>query len=743
MQNAIASLESDPETSQLLFGRRHLETLSADSLAQEWCKSALSLQSVRLSYYPPEDSLLVRLSEDGGNAGWALDVKRYMPFGDFFVVGTASGLQNAYTLEPRESVVRGGRNFVATGAEGILCARVSEGIRDAGRAEISAYVDGHVLGLRSSLINGERTEETKRDGSCLTEDPANKPDVSSAVAPSPADAQADSGTTQSADGTAQAESSSGEAKASAQNEREETSSLGENKEVEGPAKSRFIGSMEDSCVVCAVREEGGTRLQLTGTSGGVVEVTSAGIVTMFDAETMERKQIDGAERERKKAEKSAEEKRKEAATKALKEAEVVVAEPEPERKGGKGAEKERPGTGKGKPPAAKPATPSKADATAKKEGKEKAAKGAKEAVLPDKAVPPECAAEATQADAPQTEEKTAAKPAPEKVVGIGESEEALTEVARGVTSSGVVVRILRGGGMQVLYPDGNVAERNALGGTDGHWVVTNNSGERTAVYDLAPEPQAELPAANAEEVRAAEASAAEAVAAAAEPAEKKRSGKEERAKTPGDKMAGAKGKDGSAKGAGKATPSDAKPLAENAEPAVAPEPAPAEIAPSVLPPEEKKPRLPKVEKLSSIRVVEVTDPETGVRVVTREDLTMIIKSPDGEQRVIHTVDGTRISSSGVKWQVEKGGFATVRGRAGTGVSVEMGQSWRATWSQSDGGIVLRKRGVGAMSVFGAKVTYASERDKKSNERKEEYGDYVFDMVSRTSFFVVDRPFCRI
>ncbi|GAQ83298.1 hypothetical protein KFL_001430010 [Klebsormidium nitens] len=730
--NAISALEGDPETSQSLFGRRHLETLSADSLAQEWCKSALSLQSVDVSYYPREDSLLVRLSEDSGNAEWALPVERYMPFGDFFVAGTASGLQNAYTLEPRESVMKGFRNSVASGAEGVLCARVSEGICDDGRAEISAYVDGHVLGVRSLLNVGAESEKTKTGGSVLVHASANKPGVSG-----PDEIR---GSPQSADGAAEpantADSGSGEKSESAKDESEQSYSNLNNKSTEGPVKSRFVGSMEDGSVVCAVSEEGGrTRVQLTGPSGEVVEMTSAGVVTMFDAEKMERERREGAERKRKEAEKVAEAKRKKAEAKASKEAEAIAAEPE--TKGGKGAEKERPGTAKGKPAAAKPGTPSKADATTKKEANAKAGKGAKEAVPAEKTVLPETAAEVPQAEAPPTEETAERKPAPERKVEIGDSEEALTEIARGVTSSGVVVRVLKGGGMQVLYLDGKIAERNALGGTESHWVVTNNSGERTAVYDLAPEPQPGFPAANAEEVKAAEASAAEAVAVAAEPAEKKPSGKEERAKTPGDKKAGAKGKEGTAKSASKATPRDAKPLAESAEAVTAPEPAPAESAPPVSFPEEKKPRLPRLEKLSSIRVVEVTDPETGVRVVTREDLTMVIISPDGEQRVMHTVDGTRISSSGENWQVEKEGFATVRGKTGTGVSVEMGQSWRATWAQSDGGIVLRKRGVGAVSVLGTKVTYASERDNEGFAEGDECGEYVFDLVSGS---VESRPF---
>lgn len=719
-----------------------METLSADSVAQEWCKSALSLQGVHLSYYPAEDSLLVLLdNEDDGNAGWSHEIERYMPFGDFYEVVESrqvSGPGNAYTLEPRESSVEGKRNSFASGADALICAKSASGSA-AERAEVSAYVDGHVLALRPSLIG----QQAKKDGLGLA---SNKSGVSTAGAPNSANGTGplDSGTTSIlSDGLAAA------TEVSANDNEQSGSNFGE-ESLKGPVKSRFVGSMEDGSVISVVKEDGaGARLQHTGPSAQVVELNASGTVTMFDGMVMEKWRKAEVERKRKEGEERrvADEKKQEAERNAANMAEASGTEASTaESKSGKGGV-ERPTTGKSKGLPAKPPTPSKADAAAKKEANAKLAKGGKEAAPIEKPVEVAKIEVPSSEPTPNTELKAEAKTKAPKVGEIADSEEALREVARGVTSSGAVVRILKGGGVQVLYPDGNIAERNPVqngiesggltGSSEGFWVVTNNAGERSAVYDVVAEVRAEIPPGNAE-VKSAESAAAEAVAAAAEATEKKP--KEERAKTPkegAEKRGGAKAKEA------KSTPKaeEAKPLAENAESvSTALEPPCAESVPSGTSPEAKKaePKPPRVERLPPIRVVEVTDPETGVKVLTREDLTMVLLSEGGSQRVAHFADGTRISSSRKgceNWQVQKDGFPTVRGRAGVGVSCEMGRSWRATWAESDGRLVLRKQGVGSLSVLKASVMYATDSDSEVGAESGVDKGYVFDMVSYASTLI--------
>jgi hypothetical protein len=735
LQNALAAIQH-PEGSKAIFDRRNMETLSADSVAQEWCKSALSLQNVHLSYYPAEDSLLVLLdNEDGRNAGWSHAIERYMPFGDFYELVESrqvSGPGNAYTLEPRESSVEGKRNSVASGADALICAR-SAGGSAAERAEVSAYVDGHVLALRPSLIG----QQAKKDGLGLV---SNKSGVSTAGVPESANGTGplDSGTTSVlSDGSAAA------SEVSANKNEQNGKNFGE-ESLEGAVKSRFVGSMEDGSVVSVVKEDGaGARLQHTGPSAQVVELDTSGTVMMFDATVMGKWRKVEVERRRREGEglRIAEEKKQEAERNATKMVEARGTEASTaESKSGKGGV-ERPATGKGKGLPAKPPTPSKADAAAKKEANAKSAKGGKEAAPVEKPVKEAKIEVPSPEPTPNTDLKAEAKTKAPKVGEIADSEEALREVARGVTSSGAVVRILKGGGVQVLYPDGNIAERNPVqngievggltGSSEGYWVVTNNAGERTAVYDVVADVRAEIPLENAD-LKSAESAAAEAIVAAAEATEKKP--KEERAKTPkegAEKNGGAKVKE--AKNSPKAE--EAKPLAENGETVTtAPEPSSAESVASGTSPEAKKaePKPLRVERLPPIRVVEVTDPETGVKVLTREDLTMVLLSEGGSQRVVHFADGTRISSSGKgceNWQVQKDGFPTVRGRAGVGISCEMGQSWRATWAQSDSQIVLRKQAVGSLSVLKTSVMYAT--DSESEEGAESAADkgYVFDMVS--------------
>jgi hypothetical protein len=744
LQNALAA-NQHPEGSKAIFDRRHMETLSADSVAQEWCKSALSLQGVHLSYYPAEDSLLVLLdNENDGNAGWSHAIERYMPFGDFYEVvesAQVSGPGNAYTLEPRESSVRGQRNSVTAGAEALICARSASGSAPE-RAEISAYVDGHVLALRPSLI-GQQSGQAKNDLA------PNGSGVSSARAPETANGMVpcDSGTTAiSSHGSSASEGLPNQSEQNGAKLSEDGS--------EGPVKSKFVGSMEDGSVVSVVKEDGaGANVQYTGPSAQVVELNASGSVTMFDAMVMENWRKAEKERRRREGEerKLAEEKKQEAERNAAKNAESSGTEASTaESKSGKGGV-ERPTTGKGKGLPAKPPTPSKADGAAKKEANAKSAKGGKEATPVEKPVEDAKIEVLSSEPTPNTELKAESKTKAPKVGEIADSEEALREVARGVTSSGAVVRILKGGGVQVLYPAGNIAERNPLqngieigdrtGNSEGFWVVTNNAGERMAVYDIVADVRAEIPPENAE-LKLAESAAAEAVAAA-EATEKKP--KEERAKTPKEeKRGGAKVKE--AKSAPKAAdPQEAKPLAENAESvSTAPEP---ESVPSGKAPEEEKaePKPPRVERLPPIRVVEVTDPETGVRVITREDLTMVLLSEGGSQRVVHFADGTRISSSGKcceNWQIQKDGFPPVRGRAGVGVSCEMGQSWRATWAQYDGRIVLRKQGVGSLSVLKASVMYATDSESEVGAESGADKGYVFDMVSY-AFLVTTSSFYRL
>ncbi|GBG74203.1 hypothetical protein CBR_g17916 [Chara braunii] len=249
------------------------------------------------------------------------------------------------------------------------------------------------------------------------------------------------------------------------------------------------------------------------------------------------------------------------------------------------------------------------------------------------------------------------------------------EVGRCILPFGSVIRYFENGGIQILFSNGDISDRqpDSADGNGLAWVTTNRAGFRFAKHDpLPPKPPSPPPPPPVDPEGMGNEERGGMTSRGRKGSSKVRSfsnkgKKSDGQKTPrtprkgeGDKDArsprtprkGARDDKGSLKGersgrGGAATPPSRSGRRGRKTPVASLEDtAPVEEVTVIPPPPTRPPSppRPRFRHVPKLRGVEVIDPETGVKVMTREDLIMELRSKDGMKRLVAHADGTRITS---------------------------------------------------------------------------------------------------